>query len=746
MAELLSSKIVMQEGDPRIRIAPELPAAVGSFIGIAERGPVGVATDITSYEEYVNIFGGFTAASELALAVRQYFLNGGRRCFVIRTLHYSPDATSAANAQGVVGTATHNAAAAASPGEVEGTVVGPFNLEPADTLVGSVGGAGDQTATFNATAAARTSLTEPFALADLQTLTVSINSGGVQTAIFNTSEFSNIATATAEEVAAVLAAELTGCSILVIGGTQVRITSDVRGTSSGVNVTGGTANGALGFTTGNIAGTGNVANIDSVTVAEIETIVEAVWTSNSGVSITSVGGKVHITTVATGASASIQVKASSTADDELGLDNATHSGSSGSVATLRTDGKTKGTYANALTVELAAATSGIASEFNYNIRRSSILVEQWPNVTMDSTLSNYIETIVNDPEDGSNLVEAVDLAAGGTPTQRRPANNSSPFAALTGGNDGLASLADADFIGDSAGQTGIRALDTKPEVTMIAIPDRATVAVQNAMITYCEVTRNRLMVAVIDPPTGLSYTSMVTHRDSLSPGASEVAAIYWPRVYIPNPSSVIFGLDEKILVAPSGSISGVYANVAAVRAAGAFTQPGGVEDGVLQGVVGVENEDVYREAVRDILYPKRINPIRSIPGRGFFLDGVRTMKGDGNFPSLGERLGVSDFERVLQGGLEFARLKNNTQELRGTVEKTARLLCLDRMAKGCLASFDPATAFFVDVSDGPGGLNKPSVIAAGKLLVKVGLATNKPAEFIIVTVSQDTRALESEIS
>ena len=40
----------------------------------------------------------------------------------------------------------------------------------------------------------------------------------------------------------------------------------------------------------------------------------------------------------------------------------------------------------------------------------------------------------------------------------------------------------------------------------------------------------------------------------------------------------------------------------------------------------------------------------------------------------------------------------------------------------------------------------PTVIFAGQLIARVGLATNKPAEFIILRISQDTRALEAELA
>lgn len=68
---------------------------------------------------------------------------------------------------------------------------------------------------------------------------------------------------------------------------------------------------------------------------------------------------------------------------------------------------------------------------------------------------------------------------------------------------------------------------------------------------------------------------------------------------------------------------------------------------------------------------------------------------------------------------------------------------LAQMNNGAFRTKTPSTAFFVDVSE---QLNTPTVIFAGKLIARVGLATNKPAEFIILRISQDTRALEAELA
>lgn len=334
-SQLLSSKVVIVEEEPRIRNVPALPTAVVGAIGVTERGPVGQAVLCTSFEEFVETFGGFTPNSDLALAVHAFFQNGGQTLWVVRTVHYT-DINNPASKSSAAATATiHTPALAAMPGRVVGSAVEPFDIEPGDTLVVAVDGGAPATATFAATPVAReTGNTAPFALTDGQTLTVRIDGGPEQTIAFLASEFADIAAATAAEVAAVVNAKITGSGATVTsGGMRVTIASDRRGTSSGVDVTGGTANAGLGFVTGDVAGTGNVASIDAVMVAEVKAVVEA---AVAGVAVTSDAGRPSISSNTAGAASSVQVQAASTADDELGLDNALHSGNdAGTLSTLR---------------------------------------------------------------------------------------------------------------------------------------------------------------------------------------------------------------------------------------------------------------------------------------------------------------------------------------------------------------------------------------------------------------------------
>src|ERR1043165_3870277 len=87
--QLLASKIVIVEEEPRQRSILSLPTAIAGAIGITERGPVGQPVLVTSFDEFVDTFGGFTANSSLTLAVSGFFDNGGQVMWIVRTVHYA---------------------------------------------------------------------------------------------------------------------------------------------------------------------------------------------------------------------------------------------------------------------------------------------------------------------------------------------------------------------------------------------------------------------------------------------------------------------------------------------------------------------------------------------------------------------------------------------------------------------------------------------------------------------------------
>ena len=734
---LLSSKVTVGEEQPAVRTIDAVQTSIVAAVGVTERGPLGVPTLVTSFDEYKDIFGGFTADADMAIAAEGFFENEGQFFYVVRVVHYTDPAVPG-SATSVVGTLTLNTAVTGpTAGSQTGSVVEPFLLVTGDDLDIDVDGAGPVTATFTGTPGiAIGTNTETFVLSDGLTLQFQVDGGPLQTVTFNTAEFVAIGAATALEVAAVINAEATGISADVSAG-AVRITTDAAGSGAGLTGFAGTAAVLLGFSA-SAAGAGNVVEITAVTAAEVKTFVEL---AIAALTINSVGGAIQVVSNTTGVLSTILVEAASTADAKLGLDNATHTGTTGAaVPTMTVAGKTPGAYANTLTILIEAATSGDATEFNLTVLDDGLVVKLYPNLSMIDTATRFIETVMNSGDEASNLVTITDLDA---VVDQRPALGT--FGPLISGDDGLSGLVDADFIGDATGATGIRSLDTIQDITILLVPAQATSAIQNAMVTYCENTRNNSIFPILDPPAGMSATQIITYFETTAGllGLSEFGAAYWPRVEISNPNATVFGDVARIVVAPSGILAGIYARTDAARPGGIYDPPAGIEKGVMLGVLGFETDETLDENKRDLVFPKRINILTTFTGAPRHVDGSRCLKGNGNFPFVAQRRGAIFIEQSIKNGVEFARNQNNTPKLRRTVMRSIRGFLLTQMKNEAFASQDPDTAFFVDFS---AKLNPPSEVNAGRMNGRVGLAFNTPAEWIVIRFSRDTRALDQEIA
>src|SRR5262245_51501339 len=68
---------------------------VAGFVGIAERGPLDTPVPVESWRQFQAHFGGMTGRGYLAYAVRAFFENGGRRCWVVRVAARDPRAGAA---------------------------------------------------------------------------------------------------------------------------------------------------------------------------------------------------------------------------------------------------------------------------------------------------------------------------------------------------------------------------------------------------------------------------------------------------------------------------------------------------------------------------------------------------------------------------------------------------------------------------------------------------------------------------
>ncbi len=735
-AELLASGVFVVEEDPKISSLPSIPTAVLGAVGTAEKGPF-TRTLAQSWPEWYGYFGNLLSTSDLSIAAAGYFLCGGKTLWTKRTCHYSPNATSESNRTSAKASkAITTTLGSALPGEVTGTNSAPFNMAPGDTLTLKVDGAGEETATFDAAQATVTGSmgTYPTTFGGGETILLEMNGGDAQIITF-TSGAQSIA-----QVIDEINPQLLGGYADDNGG-ELRITSDLYGTDSEINITGGTALGTLGLSIADTQdATSDVANIDAVTAAEVETIVEADTTALVVVS----GNDVTIQSAAVGSAHSIQITATGELETVIGLDTSVHSGSDSGASNMGTAyGKYEGAYANSLSVVIAAATSGDSDEFNLSVTKNSVVQEIFPNLSTVTTAARYWADIINTSNIASKLITITDDLVG-TPPANRPDNGTYT---LTGGSDGLVGLVDADFVGDSAGGTGLYGLDQVDNLTLLIVPGRATATVHQAMLDYCEEHRKGRVFAILDSPEGYTAAQMVTYVKTTAAikEYSEHGAIYWPRIRIANPDATEFTSDADglITVPPSGHIAGVFARTDAARPGGVYDYPAGILRGKINGCLGFETDEVLDEEKRKLVYPERINPIMAEDGSVRHIDGSRTLKSTGHFPFIAQRRGATHIEQTVRVGLQFARHARNTRSLRSACFNTVQKYLITQMKINAFRTKKASTAFNVNFSD---GLNPASVQDSGQLIGEIGLNMAPPAEFIVLYFSQDTRALDAEIA
>jgi hypothetical protein len=559
--QLLSSKMVVGETDSGVRGINGVPTTVCGAVGIAERGPIGKPTLCSGLPDYQNRFGRILPNSDLSQAAMGFFTNAGGNgtLWVVRTVHYD-DVSDPTTAKAVRATGWLSAVVQV-PASVVASNASPYALNDGDELAVSVKGGPDQVVTFHGSPAwVIAGNAGPYALADGETLDVRVD--GAQAPIvvtFAAKAFANIGAGTPQEVIAVLAAALHGTTCDLANGAP-RITSATRGTSSGIEITGGTAAAAFRFPQGPAPGGGNVPNLAAVAVADVTTLAAAL----AGVTV---GAAAVLTLQAVDPTATLQVRPATSA--AFGFDPAVHAATTQTIPkAVRVEGADPGTYADALQMVVQPGRVGV----DVLTMENGTTRDRFTNVSLDPASPRYIDTLVNNKKTGSALVRAKDQKVAGT-----GATLAVQTAPLSGGDDGLTGLMDADFLGSATGKTGLQALNTVQELAMLIVPGRATSGVHNGMIDYCEIDRSKQVFPILATPAGMSAQGIVTYvsQDAQLEGRSEFGAIFWPRIQVLNPSSAYFGNVDTVIMDPSGFIAGLFAlTTRPLRAASTRRRPG----------------------------------------------------------------------------------------------------------------------------------------------------------------------------
>lgn len=388
------------------------------------------------------------------------------------------------------------------------------------------------------------------------------------------------------------------------------------------------------------------------------------------------------------------------------------------------------------------------SKKNDSNRREPAAIETYDNLSIDpsstsfyknevdgvSFLAEFFDNIPNVP----GIIVPVPEAAFSTSV--KPMKNGTDGKYVTNEElrltdyDGSEINALDPFTNDPVGLTryGLKGMEAIEDISLLCIPDEdnfwktvnsvPTNPVRDSLIDHCEKLKYRFAIiqskkTQVGDLTGL----MSTIRDS------KYAALYFPWINVYDPLTG----GEK-LIPSGGHIAGIYARSDTNR--GVHKAPA---NEIVRGVNSLQVS--IDKGKQEILNPKGVNVIRVFPGRGIILWGARTVSTDPLWKYVNVRRLFIFIERSIDQGTQWLVFEPNNERLWSRVVATIKQFLTQVWKDGALMGTTPEEAFFVKCDR---TTMTQADIDLGRLIVIIGIAPVKPAEFVIFRIAQTRSGTE----
>jgi phage tail sheath protein FI len=135
----------------------------------------------------------------------------------------------------------------------------------------------------------------------------------------------------------------------------------------------------------------------------------------------------------------------------------------------------------------------------------------------------------------------------------------------------------------------------------------------------------------------------------------------------------------------------------------------------------------------DTLNQKQVNVIRSLPGAGICIMGVRTLSTGMPDRYINIRRSLMFIERDLVNLTRFGIFETNDSDTWDSIAAVISQYLTTQFQIGMLQGDTPDQAFFVTCDSTN---NDTASVNAGVVNVDVGVALNSPAEFIVIRIGQ----------
>jgi len=307
--------------------------------------------------------------------------------------------------------------------------------------------------------------------------------------------------------------------------------------------------------------------------------------------------------------------------------------------------------------------------------------------------------------------------------------NGTVYCDLASGSDGTTSLITRTTTTApalEATKSGMYALNDVEDSFQLAIPDFCYDPTSlDDQISYAEGREDVFVIGSV-PENNSATNAAKWNRQTLNKNTSYLA-IYSPWIKIADPLN-----EGRAKLMPScGHVAGVYArtdnNVNVGKA------PAGITDGALNYCIGLESR--FSKGERDVLYQARVNPLVDSPYTGRAVWGARTVSLDSEWRYIQARRLFIFCKKSTFNDTHWAVFENNDELLWSRIKLQLTGFLSNLYNDGYFKGATPSEAFEVIVDSSN---NTQAQIDAGLVTVDVGIAPNKPGEFVRFRFSQKT--------
>jgi uncharacterized protein len=301
------------------------------------------------------------------------------------------------------------------------------------------------------------------------------------------------------------------------------------------------------------------------------------------------------------------------------------------------------------------------------------------------------------------------------------------FGGITIVYSGKADAPTAEILGgDTSGDTKITATDSpNPKLTItLNAKDRSASEVMTAWASLSDNGKKGFQIEKKDDGVRVAVTAAMT----LAAPSFGLEALKTSNTALYNSTKTALA-KQRVTLPPSGAIAGIYASVDRDR--GVWKAPANVAVASVIDLTQMFTDAEQGGLNIDSTSGKSINVIRSFTGRGILVWGARTLAGNDNeWRYIPVRRLFITIEESTKKATAFAVFEPNDSTTWLKVKAMIESYLYGLWERGALAGAKPEDAYFVNV--GLGATMTTQDILEGRMIVEIGVAAVRPAEFIIL--------------